>query len=382
MGLVILSVLAVLYVGFIAFIFRRARQRRQTQAQGAADALAAAGARVGAVHASPGLWKAAVVDLTFDGRPGTFEIRPYSRDYDLRSIVVPAKPLPHVLLRRERASDRMGKQLGFNREVQLGDPAFDDAAYIDTAESDEVVRALLERPDVRAAVLAVLATGYRVEMSPNGLRATLIQAKLSPIDAAAVPRALAALEALAPLLPSVDPSSIGRPHWSRTSATIGVPLSVLLIGFVLTGLAGPFIHPLVDRKDALYGIAVGLGLWIAVVAALFLRLRGGTSSFGLLVLGAGLLLVSVPLAGTTLTFAANTLLDGSPRVAHKTKVVMLPSNPRKSQRVVFEGWRPGVATVNADVPRARLGTLKTGDSAEIGTRAGAFGWEWVEDVSF
>jgi hypothetical protein len=381
-GLVAVLAFTAIYVAFLVLLFRWARTRRVRRAQSVADALAGAGARVLSVQASPGLWHTAVVELSLDGRPATFRIQPYSRDYDLYSVGVPSKPLPHVLVRRERGTDRLGKRLGFNREVQVGDPCFDDAAFLDTAERDDVVRPLFDRAEVRAAMLAVLDAGFGVQMSAAGLHGIRIQSKMTSIDPASVPRAVAAIEALALLLPDVDPSTIGRPHWSRSLTPFLAVMGMFFGGFVLLAVAGALAHPLVEPRHALAGLVAGFALWLACVAVLYYLMRGGTSSLSALLFGAFILLCSVPASGVALAAVANSALDGSPATTHPSRVVALPKNPRKSRRVTFEGWQTGAETVNADVSRSQLATLKVGDPAEVITHAGAFGWDWIETVRF
>jgi hypothetical protein len=388
MGGVIVLVFFLLYGGLIFALFRWSRNLMNRRAQEVADALAAAGAKIVAVHPSPGLWDAASVELTLDGRPATYRIRRFSRDWFLCSIGVPSAPLPYVLVRRERAADRLGKRLGFNREVQLGDPAFDDAAFIDTVVSDDVVRRLFERAEVREAVIAVLATGYGVDLSPEGVKAFRLIGKLSPIDAPTVPTAVAALERLAPLLPAVDTAQHGKPHWLRSPRAFYVPMFIGLGSFAvvmfLMGMLGASgaLHPLADHRQVPYLFAGGFGLWIAAVAALYFFLRGGTRSLGQLVLAAFFLLLGLPALGAMLLGVANSAFDSSPAVTHDTRVIGLPKNPRKSRQVGFEPWQAGLDRVGYSVPASRLSTLKVGDPAQIVTHAGALGWEWIEEVKF
>ena len=386
-GIVVLVVFA-LYGVLIFALFRWSKNLMNRRAQEAADALAAGGAKILAVHPSPGIWDAASVELTLDGRPATYRIRRFSRDWFLCSIGVPSPAFPYVLVRRERAADRLGKRLGFNREVQLGDPAFDEAAFIDTVVSDDVVRRLFERAEVREAVIAVLATGYGIDFSPEGVKAFRLLSKLAPIDAPTVPAAVAALERLAPLLPALDTAEHGKPHWLRSPRAFYVPMLIGLGSFAvvmaLTGLVGASgaLHPLADHRQVPYLFAGGFGLWIAAVAALYFFLRGGSRSIGQLILAAFFLLLGLPALGAMLLGVANSAFDGSPAVTHDTRVVSLPKNPRKNRQVGFEPWQAGLDKVNYSVSSSRLSTLKVGEPAQIVTHAGALGWEWIEDVKF
>ena len=53
-----------------------------------------------------------------------------------------------------------------------------------------------------------------------------------------------------------------------------------------------------------------------------------------------------------------------------------------SRQVGFEPWQAGLDRVSYSVSSSRLSTLEVGEPAQIVTRAGALGWEWIEDVKF
>jgi len=368
------------YAAIIVLAVRWARGARTRRAQSVADSLAAAGADVKAVRRPSGTQSAAIVDFVHDGKPGSFEIRPYMRDWSLLSLTLASAPLPHVLIRRERGADRLGKSLGFNREVQIGDEPFDAAAFIDTAESDDLVRRLLDKPEVRAAVLDVMGTGYSVEMSPAGLRATRRQSRLEPIDGAAIAAAMKRLQALAPILPSFDAASFTKPHWLRSTSMVYVAIAVAFGGLVAAGASIGRIRTIAVREDVAYAFALGLGCWLLLVAGLFFALRGGTRSLTQLVLTALTLLCGVPLAVTLLAFVANSALDPSPPVVHHTTVLAVPSRIRsRNNQVTFASWRADHDRLIMGVPYARVATLSVGDSVDVVTHAGAFGWEWIEE---
>lgn len=63
-----------------------------------------------------------------------------------------------LVLRRERSLDGLGKRLGVNREVELGDPSFDREVYVESEGSDEQVRAIVG-PAFRELALRILGAG-------------------------------------------------------------------------------------------------------------------------------------------------------------------------------------------------------------------------------
>lgn len=87
-----------------------------------------------------------------------------------------------IVLRRETWFDGLGKRLGINRGVEVGDRAFDALVYIETQAPDEAVLHLLGGERRRHAVVEILAIGFtRVEVTaarpravplPRGVTAT------------------------------------------------------------------------------------------------------------------------------------------------------------------------------------------------------------------
>ena len=107
-------------------------------------------------------------------------------------------------LRRETSTDRFGKRIYLNREVQIGDAAFDDAIYIETDAPDDVVRELLAAPAAREGTLRLLALECTaIELDTNGDVAVELPAR--DADAIDTPTVLALLDALAAFAESFPP---------------------------------------------------------------------------------------------------------------------------------------------------------------------------------
>ncbi len=69
------------------------------------------------------------------------------------------EPVPDgvsISLTRETAVEVAAKQAGISREVQLGDPEFDVAVYVDTAAGDDEVKRVLRQPHVRRGALKLI----------------------------------------------------------------------------------------------------------------------------------------------------------------------------------------------------------------------------------
>src|SRR5690348_3653348 len=94
-------------------------------------------------------------ELTFTAR--------FRQNKNIRTLTIecPTQPLPVVYLRKENATDRVGKRIGLNREVQTGHTVFDDIVYPESNASDDAVKKLLSSEQLHAATLLILQNGYQ-----------------------------------------------------------------------------------------------------------------------------------------------------------------------------------------------------------------------------
>ncbi|MCA9718705.1 MAG: hypothetical protein KC468_28815, partial [Myxococcales bacterium] len=132
--------------------------------------------------------------------------------------------LPRVVLREEGALDRGGKSLGINEEIQLDDPAFDDAVYVASEAPALAIRELLADSKARAAVVTALAGPAEELVLGDGRVGALIAAsELQDPRAAAIEQTLAAITRVAATL--VAPSA--RALRQKSAARSGRALFML-----------------------------------------------------------------------------------------------------------------------------------------------------------
>src|SRR5262249_36171855 len=148
----------------------------------------------------------------------------------------------------EGSLDRLGKSLGLNHEVQLGDQEFDAAAYLESAAPDELVRRIFDKPEIRSRVLELLRLGYRLDLSHDGVGASCIRGFYSNFEAGELPSVLQLLEAVQAALPKFS-SSETTPPPRRYSWLVGafVALGVGIVSLPLLPLA----HPPMDDMDSI-----------------------------------------------------------------------------------------------------------------------------------
>ena len=370
-------VFALLYGLLFWAALRWARSRLLMRARLAAGALTAAGARVTDVRPSPSFGRPAEVDFELDGKRARFDVRRYGRDYVLCSVRVESPPLPAILARAEGAADRMGKALGLTREVQVGDPDFDSAAYIVAAAPDEVVRAMFRSPEARRFTREVFALGYRVDMSSHGLRATRFQSGLAPFDGAPVPAVMRALEGLLAALPPVDPATLTTPRIRPYS----LPALGALVGsgFAFAGLltVNGLVHAPLYDTDSLRALGLGLIGWLAAMVVVVRLMRERVQHMIELFLIAAALFVGVPSLVAVGLFAANSGLDRGAAVTHRATIVQ---RMRRDSEVFVVPWDADRLRQKVGLPRALWREVQPGDAIEVDVHPGAFGWPWMSGV--
>jgi hypothetical protein len=363
------------YLGLMWILVKWMRSRLLGRAKAAIPELEKAGAKVLGIHPSGGFRRPAEIEFEHDGLKARYQVTQYGRDFILQSIRLDSAPLPGILIRAESGVDRLGKWMGLNREVQIGDAAFDAAAYIDSAASDAVVRRALESTDVRARILELLGHGYRLDMSSNGLGASRIRSYYAPFEAPELPALLGVLESIQAALPRFESSDAmpapKQTPWMLIAAGAGIGLAV--VSFQLLR----FAHPPMDDLDSMKALGLGLPVWAIALAGVWAARRGKPNSIRELFLASILLFFALPpLVGGTL-FAVNAGMDSGPVTTHTVQIASLA---RRDHEVYFPGWRPDRARDKVGTSWEVFRTLQKGDTIAIDTRPGALGWTWVPEV--
>jgi hypothetical protein len=363
------------YVGLVGLLIRWMRSRLFRRAQAAIPDLEKAGAKVLGARPPSGFRQPAEIEFEHDGLKARFQVRSYGRDFILQSIRLASAPLPGILIRAEGGLDRLGKSLGLDREVQLGDATFDAAAYIDSAASDEVVKKALGSAVVRARILDLLALGYRLDLSSDGIGASRIRGYYAPFDAPELPAILASLEAIQAALPRFDaveatPAPKQTP-WILIAAGAGIALAI--VSFQLVS----FVHPPMDDVDSIKCFGLGLPVWALLLVGVWAARRGKANHFGALLVASILLFFAVPPLTAGAIFALNSGLDTGPVTTH---TVQISSLARRDHEVFFPSWRPGRQFDKVGTSWDVFRTLRKNDTIEIDTRPGSLGWAWVPAV--
>jgi hypothetical protein len=146
-----------------------------------------------------------------------------------------------IKLRHETDGDVRGKEIGINREVQIGDPAFDENIYIDTPSDDRVVQAIFADSDARAAVLELLekdVSSIIIDDKTGLITLFIIEFRRLEEDRLRLHRILTAFVRLVDALPEVIASPTKRrPDLLNTALPWGGGLALLGFGVALFSYA-------------------------------------------------------------------------------------------------------------------------------------------------
>ena len=296
---------------------------------------------------------------------------------------------PAILLRREGLLDRIGKRLGLNREVQIGDALFDRAVYIESDAPDGVVRWLLDHPGRRGAVLAILAAGFsELRVHEDGSLLSALRSRPGPahLQADTIRTVARSLALLAPAIPASEAPGAGEGPPGRARANA---VALAILGGLVLILGAPGL--MIVLRDAyppvtgdLYEVALPVagGLYLAAVIVLGLVVRGHSDSLRVFLLLAGVLLFLLPCYTVSAFVGINGALDGATPARHPSRIlersVTHGKNPTCHLR--FAGLRRGEEAVEVKLPVARCDAFAQGDAITVSTGAGALGWEWIERV--
>lgn len=210
-----------------------------------------------------------------------------------------------IKLRRENREDREGKTRGINREVQLEDKPFDDAVYVDATATDAEVRRILAKPSRRQAVLALLQTTGKVEVSAQAVSA--IWSKASPRSPFEPANVLEALRQLLTLAGAGGPRQRGpwrRGVWLQALAGLSVFATPMYLLFVL--VAWEF-----DGFLVFLGLGAGLLLALGLRPLVAWLTKGDPGSFSRYRSTAATLGFSLVMLGGGVPVHMNAALDGS-----------------------------------------------------------------------
>ncbi len=212
---------------------------------------------------------------------------------------------PSIVLRREGVGDVEGKKEGINREVQLGDEAFDAAVYIDASVNDREVKRVLS--DVRQPVLELVNGEAKVKLTPAALEAHWqVSSPKEVLDGGRLVLELSRLLALAEVgPPSTADAIVRRGENLPVVALVALVISVALT--FVTVIRWPGAH-LVESVGGILGMIAGLLLRVPLARFV----RGDSGSYNRLRLTLLLAVLALGLTGLSTGVFVNGAFDTEP----------------------------------------------------------------------
>jgi len=286
---------------------------------------------------------------------------------------------PRVRLRREHRRDRIGKKLHLNRELQLDDPAFDEAVYIESDDDEALLRRVLVSRPLRQSVLSLLASGcdhlaLSGDHGPLELRWSGSQER-NPFGDAQLDQVMADLDRVAAELPAFAQAQPVT-GWPRGARELGLTIGAGFTGMALFAIGVYAYPPLEMSQLAASAIPIGIAVALLVVLMVFFRVRGTSRALRMLGWTAGLGLITWPFFTAGAFMALNGALD-SPPVRRNVFVVRTYTHQSKGGPQHYAELRPWPPHEEIEIP------LTSGEShrVTIGPRIilvgqGALGVAW------
>ncbi len=320
-------------------------------------------------------------------REGGGGVDPGDDDYRTARAAAPAVPSrPTVLLRLETGSDKLGKLLRINRELQTGDLEFDRRVYVESDASDAEVLAALGGPRAHAAFVRLLELGPAYVLI-NGHDTAAVSAAydrvaLAPLEAGPLAEIALRVADVADALPASE-GPVDPPHLLRRPSSL-VALVVLVVGLGATAVQVAYsVYPVCDRRDVRPVVVAAVVPWFLAVVGAARVVRGRPTSFRSFVLLAVALAVATPLFSVAGAVMVNGGVDTSPpQDRSPTVLVMQEKHGRHGTDYLLElaPWRPGARAVEVSVKQPFYASLHVGAPVRLVTHRGAFGWEWWQHI--
>lgn len=313
------------------------------------------------------------MDLEVDGMVCTISISLNSGTVTGLDMVAHTSGLPTVRLVAEGGGHREWKNEGVSREVQTGDPRFDDAVYLESSMDDDAVRAPFASPAVREAVMSLVGTCQSLVMDKTGVSVSverdnaafdvaLLRGRLELLRVVAgAPRALAAREI--PL--------------SRAARTLKLVTYVAgPIGLLLTIVGGLKYAPLA-WTPILLALLAGLVLAALLFPVHAAVLRGRSTSHREITVARGSSLVFTPLLVLGSFLVVNGVLDTSPETRVPMRVVSTATDSDGDAHVE-------VVDSRGDTYRFKFGTFDPAKEkiVHVRLRQGALGVRWESGPAY
>ena len=323
--------------------------------------------------------------MDVDGKPVSFVYRMGNRK-DGSSLQLAFKRDFHAqaVFRTETQADRFGKEIGMNQEIQLYDPDFDRAVYVE-CEDPAFIDRFLSAAQAKEQLRTLLGFFTSFEIRADRCVATKFPCgeagQMSSDEIVAGARTMLALAAHIPsALPGQASATPRTDECRRAEATLlGFGIGCMAVGVILTAWGFFGFEPLYPGrvfKASLYVSLPLAGLFVFYILGQFKGISTALRMFSLTaVLGGGGIIL--------LCWGGFMVLNGgqdlSSAVTHEVRVVNKHVSRGKSTsyRIWVTSWVDPDAVYKFETSRAGFDLIDINDPCVITTRSGLFDFEWI-----
>lgn len=282
-------------------------------------------------------------------------------------------PVPTIKLELKTAFERIGVQIGLNKQILIGDARFDEIVWIDNSIANDVILKFLQNEDLRSAVLVLFSNGYdRIEFADTSFKLIKKHNYPSKAQIEEIEPVVNSLLAGVPHIPHDE--KIKRPN-AWTSKVVVAILLLSALSLILSATIQNAYQPL-DSTGWRELILVPVSL---IILGRFLK--GHPNSFGALCFSIPFVIAIHLMLGYTLIAGLNGFLDTSPVVVHSTTVtkknITTDLHGMSYYHVRGASWRAGETEVELKVSSSFYNAKSVGAPLVITTRSGALGLEWI-----
>lgn len=317
---------------------------------------------------SPG--KTIAVDLRCDGILCDLGLSINSGTVMGLDMIARYSGLPPMRLVREGQEHADKKERGIIREVQTGDPAFDDHVYIESAVSDGDVRTFFASHAVRAAAVQLLRHASEIKIDESGV-SIYVPKDRSAFDTVAIRQRLALLRVLAGAPRPLVTEQIPVPVLASLTKTLTYLLGPVAILVVFIGLAR---YMTIGPRPLLVGIVLGVVLAALLAPVFTLLLRGRSTSHSDIFVCRVIAFLFLPVFSFGALLIWNGAMDQSPESEVEMPVVStsVDSEDDALLHVDTVDEHNESHSYSFRNTNLRVGTSKV----RVRWRSGALGWRW------
>ncbi len=290
-----------------------------------------------------------------------------------------------AVFRTESKSDKLGKDYGLNQEIQLNDPAFDQAVYMECDDSS-FISGLLASPEAKSKLKGLLERFTSLELQGNRCILTKIPcddfSEIGTADMVEASRAMLALtDRIMPAAPgqgTLTPLTESRRRTELVFTAGGIAL--LLCGALVAFWGSESFEPVLKWQMLKASLYAALAFEIVFLSYIYLRVKGtstGLRAFGKSLAFGGL---GIVLWCWGWFMVLNGSQDISAAARYEVKVLLKHASSGKGSNftIGLSAW-PGASEVyKFNVRRKEFELVEIGDSCFVTVKKGFFGFDWID----